>query len=122
MHKEAPKAGEAGQCANDQGRFWEYHDKLFANQKARSDDNLKAYAAELGLDVAAFSSCLDSGRYTAEIEADKKAGTRVGVLGTPCFFINGQYLNGARPFESFQEIIDSELKAAGSESRASAAI
>ncbi len=110
MHKEAPKAGEAGQCANDQGKFWEYHDKLFENQRALTDDKLKAYAGELGLDVTAFSSCLDSGKYTAEVEADKKAGAAVGVAGTPAFFINGQFLNGARPFDSFKELIDSELK------------
>jgi len=113
MHKEAPKAGEAAQCANDQGKFWEYHDKLFANQRALADENLKSYAADLGLDAAAFDSCLDSGKYTAEVEADKKAGAAVGVAGTPAFFINGQFLNGARPFESFKELIDSELKAKG---------
>jgi len=113
MHKEAPKAGEAAQCANDQGKFWEYHDKLFANQRALKDENLKAYAVELGLEVAAFDSCLDSGKYTAEVEEDKKAGAAVGVAGTPAFFVNGQFLNGARPFDSFKELIDAELQAKG---------
>tara|TARA_Y100001968_G_scaffold313639_1_gene338038 strand:+ start:2056 stop:3213 length:1158 start_codon:yes stop_codon:yes gene_type:complete len=113
MHKEAPQAGAAAQCANDQGKFWEYHDKLFANQRALEDDKLKGYAAELGLDSAAFDSCLESGKYLAEVEEDKKAGAAVGVAGTPAFFINGQFLNGARPFESFKELIDSELKAKG---------
>ena len=113
MHKEAPKAGEAAQCANDQGKFWEYHDKLFANQRALADENLKAYAVDLGLDAAAFDSCLDAGKYTAEVEADKKAGAAVGVAGTPAFFVNGQFLNGARPFESFKELIDAELQAKG---------
>jgi len=113
MHKEAPKAGEAAQCANDQSKFWEYHDKLFANQRALKDEDLKGYAVDLGLEVAAFNSCLDSGKYTAEVEEDKKAGAAVGVAGTPAFFINGQFLNGARPFDSFKELIDSELEAKG---------
>jgi protein-disulfide isomerase len=113
MHKEAPKAGEAAQCANDQGKFWEYHDKLFANQRALANENLKSYAAELGLDAAAFDSCLDSGKYTAEVEEDKKAGAAVGVAGTPAFFVNGQFLNGARPFDAFKELIDAELQAKG---------
>ena len=113
MHKEAPKAGEAAQCANDQGKFWEYHDKLFANQRALANENLKSYASDLGLDAAAFDSCLDSGKYTAEVEADKKAGAAVGVAGTPAFFVNGQFLNGARPFDSFKELIDAELQAKG---------
>jgi len=113
MHKEAPKAHEAASCANEQSKFWEYHDLLFDNQRALALDDLKGYAAKLSLDQAKFDECLDSGRYTAEVENDKKAGAAVGVAGTPAFFINGQFLNGARPFESFKELIDAELKAKG---------
>ncbi len=113
MHKDAPKAGEAGHCAQEQGKFWEMHDLLFENQRALKPDQLKGYAGELGLDQAAFDECLDSGRYAANIEADKAAGEKVGVSGTPAFFINGQFINGARPFDSFKEVIDSELKAKG---------
>ncbi|HCP44571.1 MAG TPA: hypothetical protein DIU15_00820 [Deltaproteobacteria bacterium] len=113
MHKEAPKAHEAASCANEQGKFWEYHDVLFENQRALQIADLKGYAGNLGLDQATFDGCLDSNRYTAEVELDKKAGAAVGVSGTPAFFINGQFLNGARPFESFKELIDGELKAKG---------
>jgi len=113
MHKEAPKAHEAASCANEQGKFWEYHDMLFENQRALALADLKSYAGNLSLDQAKFDECLDSNKYTAEVEDDKKAGAAVGVAGTPAFFINGQFLNGARPFESFKELIDDELKAKG---------
>ncbi len=113
MHKEAGKAAEASHCAQEQGKFWEMHDVLFDNQRALQVDKLKGYATELGLDQAKFDECLDSGRYAANVDADKAAGEKVGVSGTPAFFINGQFLNGARPFESFKEVIDAELKAKG---------
>ena len=113
MHKDAPKAAEAAHCAQEQDKFWEMHDLMFANQRALGVDKLKGYATELGLDEAAFATCLDSGKYADAVEADKEAGARVGVSGTPAFFINGQFLNGARPFESFKEVIDAELQAKG---------
>jgi protein-disulfide isomerase len=113
MHPEAPKAGEASHCADEQGKFWEYHDKLFENQRALKDENLKAYAAELALDGDAFAKCLDSGKYADDIVKDKADGEMAGVSGTPAFFINGVFLNGARPFENFKEVIDAELKAKG---------
>ena len=113
MHAEAPKAAEASHCADEQGKFWEYHDKLFENQRALKDEDLKGYAGALGLDGAAFATCLDSGKYAADIEKDKADGELAGVSGTPAFFINGVFLNGARPFEQFKEVIDAELKAKG---------
>ncbi len=113
MHKEAGKASEAGHCATDQGKFWEMHDLMFENQRGLQVDKLKGYAVEVGLDATAFNECLDSGKYADRVEANKAAGEKVGVSGTPAFFINGQFLNGARPFESFQEVIDGELKAKG---------
>ncbi len=113
MHPEAPKAGEASHCADEQGKFWEYHDKLFENQRALKDEDLKSYAGTLGLDAAAFATCLDSGKYAEDIEKDKADGEMAGVSGTPAFFINGVFLNGARPFEQFKEVIDAELKAKG---------
>ena len=113
MHAEAPKAAEASHCADEQGKFWEFHDKLFENQRALKVDALKGYAGELGLDGAAFATCLDSGKYAADIEKDKADGEVAGVSGTPAFFINGVFLNGARPFEQFKEVIDAELKAKG---------
>lgn len=110
MHKEAPRAGEASYCAQDQGKFWEYHDVLFQNQRAQKDDDLKKYATEAGLDAAAFETCLTSNKYKERVDNDKKSGEMVGVSGTPAFFINGVFVNGARPFEAFAEVIDDEIK------------
>jgi len=113
MHKEAPKASEAGHCANEQGKFWEMHDVMFQNQRALQVDLLKGYAGGIGVDQAKFDECLDSGRHAATVEADTKAGAAVGVRGTPAFFVNGQFLNGAQPFENFKKLIDAELEAKG---------
>ena len=110
MHKEAPRAGEASYCAQDQGKFWEYHDVLFENQRAQKDEDLKKYAAQAGLDAAAFDACLTANKYADRVEADKKSGEMFGVSGTPAFFINGVFVNGARPFEAFAEVIDEEIK------------
>ena len=109
MHKEAPRAGAASYCAQDQGKFWEYHDVLFENQRAQTDDDLKKYAAETGLEAAAFEACLSSDKYMDRVESDRKSGEMVGVSGTPAFFINGVFVNGARPFEAFAEVIDDEI-------------
>ncbi len=113
MHADAPKASEASHCAHEQGKFWEYHDLLFANQKALKNENLKSYAAQLGLDSDAFATCLDSGKWAKDVAEDMADGQAVSVSGTPAFFINGQFLNGARPFDQFKELIDGELKAKG---------
>lgn len=113
FHNNAAMASQAGQCAHDQGKFWEYHDKLFANQKALEVDSLKKYAAELGLDADKFNACLDSGSQKAKVDADVERGTASGVRGTPAFFINGRFLSGAQPFAAFQAIIDEELDLAG---------
>lgn len=109
FHKEAPKAHEASMCADDQGKFWEYHDELFRNQKALQPEQLKGYAKKLGLDAAKFDACLDSGKYKPAVDKDLADGQKLGVSGTPAFFINGVPLSGAQPFEQFQQIIDEEL-------------
>jgi len=109
MHDRAKPAAEAAQCANEQGKFWEYHDKVFANQRAISDDDLKKYATELGLNVETFSACYSSGKFRADVEKDAAEGAKVGVKGTPAFFVNGRFLSGAQPFEAFKTIIDDEL-------------
>ncbi len=109
MHKDAPRAGAAGYCAQDQGKFWEFHDVLFENQRAQTDDDLKKYAAEVGLAAADFEACLTSNKYAERVEADRLSGEMVGVSGTPAFFINGVFVNGARPFEAFAEVIDEEI-------------
>ncbi|WP_338865039.1 thioredoxin domain-containing protein [Myxococcus stipitatus] len=111
FHKEAQKAAEASLCAADQGKFWEMHDKLFASQSALQVEHLKTYAGELGLDKAKFDKCLDSGEKAATVKSDMADGQKVGVTGTPAFFINGIMLSGAQPPEEFKSIIDAELKA-----------
>lgn len=112
---ESQWAAEAAECAFEQGKFWEYHDKLFSNQRgenegAFSKDNLKRFAAELGLDTKAFNSCLDSGKYAEEVQEDTDEGKKMGVTGTPTFFINGQLVSGAQPFSVVKQIIEEELK------------
>jgi protein-disulfide isomerase len=113
FHKEAQKAAEAAQCAGEQDRFWDYHDRLFANQQALRVDQLKAHALNLGLDGDAFAACLDSGKFASEVQADFRDGSQAGVSGTPAFFINGRFLNGAQPLEAFLSVIDQELERAG---------
>ena len=113
FHPFAQKAAEASLCANDQGKFWELHDAMFANQQALGVDQLKAKAAELKLDSGKFNACLDSGKHVAAIESDKREGEAVGVTGTPGMFINGRFLNGAVPLEPIAAIIDDELRRKG---------
>jgi len=111
FHANARPAAEAAHCANDQGKFWEYHGTLFNNQSALAAADLKRYAGELGLDQGKFDSCLDDGTFKDEVEKDFVDGGNVGVDGTPAFFINGRMLSGAQPFEQFKAIIDEELSA-----------
>jgi protein-disulfide isomerase len=109
FHKNAQKAAEAAGCAGEQGKFWEYHDKLFANQRALAPANLDQYATELGLDTTKFKACLDSGQRAPEVAADMKSGQALGVTGTPAAFVNGRFVNGAQPLDAFAKIIDDEL-------------
>ncbi len=109
FHPMAEKAAEAGACAHDQGKFWEMHDKMFSDQAKLLVPDLKASAKGLGLDMAKFEKCLDSGEKKALVDADQKAGADSGVQGTPAFFVNGVFINGAVPYEQFKEAIDREL-------------
>jgi protein-disulfide isomerase len=111
LHPQAGKAAEAGRCAREQNKFWEYHDKLFAGGPDASPETLKKLASEAGLDVSAFEGCLASGKHKAAIQADLDQGSKLGLTGTPAFFINGRPLSGAQPVEAFVQIIDEELKA-----------
>ena len=113
MHPQARPASEAANCANAQGKFWEYHAKLFANQGALGEDKLKEYAKDVGLDAAKFEQCLATKPFKAAIDKDVADGEKVGVNGTPAFFINGRMLSGAQPFDKFKEVIDEELTAKG---------
>jgi protein-disulfide isomerase len=108
-HKKAPKAAEAAHCADDQGKYWEMHDKLFAADGKLAVTELKGYAREVGLDGARFDRCLDSGDKAKVVEAHRKAGDEVGVSGTPAFFVNGRLLSGAQPLDAFRALVDKEL-------------
>lgn len=110
IHPFAAKAAEAGACANDQGKFWPMHDKLFTNQTKLAVTDLKQHATDLGLDAAAFGACLDSGQHAAEIKKSVEEGQRYGLSGTPSFFINGRLIVGAQPYDSFAQVIDEELE------------
>jgi len=109
FHPFAQKAAEAAACADEQGKFWDYHHTLFKNQQKLAVPDLKEHAATLGLDAAKFAECLDSGKMKATVDADQAEGTKAGVNGTPAFFINGVFLNGAQPFEAFDKVIKAEL-------------
>jgi len=118
IHPNAAKAAEAGACANDQGKFWPMHDRLFANQTKLAVADLKQHATELGLDATEFGTCLDSGKHAAEIKKSVEEGQRYGLSGTPSFFINGRLLVGAQPYEGFAQVIDEELERGASASAA----
>jgi protein-disulfide isomerase len=108
-HPNARPAAEAAACAAEQDKFWQYHDRLFANPTKLADPDLKRHAADLGLNTGQFDGCLDSHKQKAKVDTDLKAGEDAGVNGTPAFFINGRILSGAQPFEAFKKIIDEEL-------------
>jgi protein-disulfide isomerase len=135
-HAAAQKAAEAGECANAQGSFWQYHDLLFQNQQVLTDlltpgpdpaadlakavESLKGFAAQLGLDTAEFNDCLDSGKMASAVQADEQVATKAaqdaGLTNNfvvPSFFINGNYLGGAEPYDVFTQMIDAALAAAG---------
>jgi predicted DsbA family dithiol-disulfide isomerase len=113
IHPQAQLAAEAARCAGEQGKFWEYHDVLFT-QAALQRDMLNAQAQRLGLQMQRFDACLTAGKYRDGVEADFQAGIRAGVGGTPAFFINGVFLDGAQSQAEFERIIDAELKRKGS--------
>lgn len=112
-HPHAQKAGEASLCAHDQGKFWELHDAMFADQQNLAPDALVAKAEGIGLDVAAFRECLQSGRYADAVEEDLREGARAGVSGTPAMFVNGRLVSGAVPYEQISQVIDEELRRRG---------
>lgn len=112
---ESTWAAEAVECANEQGKFWEFHNYLYTHQGgenvgAFSKDNLKKFAKELNLDANKFDSCLDSDKYAKNVADDLAAGKEAGVNGTPGTFVNGQLVVGAQPFSAFKTLIDSELQ------------
>ncbi len=111
IHPRARPAAEAAVCVQEQGRYWDFHERLFANQRALEDADLEQYASDLGIDMAAYAACLEKPETKARVQADTEAAERAGVSGTPAFFVNGIMLSGARSEDDFAAIIDSELAA-----------
>jgi len=106
LHPDAQKAAEAGECAQDQGKFWEYHDKLYLNQNNMGTDMLVQFATELNMDTRAFEDCLESGKYADEVAQDYQDGVTAGVRGTPTFFLNGNRVPGAIPEDVLNSLIE----------------
>ncbi len=108
MHSRAEKAAEAARCASEQNKFWEFHDELF-HSKELDVDQLKAQARALKLDSEQFDKCLDSGAAAAAVDRDRKEGTRLGINGTPSFFINGHFMSGALDYATLRQAIEQQL-------------
>ena len=109
FHSYAQKAAEASECARDQGKFWDYHDMLFENQKSLDVQSLKKYAAALGIDTNKFNACLDNGDKAQAVQDDFRQGQQKGVSGTPAFFIGDTMISGAQPYENFLPLICKEI-------------
>jgi protein-disulfide isomerase len=106
LHPEARLVAEAGECAYEQERFWEFHDKAYQNQDSLSEQKVYKIAEEIGLDTKQFSDCVESGKYQEEVEGDYQDGLSVGVIGTPTFFINGNRIPGAIPYIILESLIE----------------
>jgi protein-disulfide isomerase len=109
LHPTAWKAHEAARCAEKQGKFWEYRNLLYANPPAGTSDQLTRYATQLALDLPAFKQCTDASEFKAIVQKDTAEGERLGISGTPAFFINGRLLSGSQPEAEFVRVIDEEL-------------
>ena len=116
FHEAARPAAIASLCAKEQGKFWEYRDKMFGEQEKQGQGTvafgateLKSWAAAIGMNSQQFNACLDTQKYAAKVDADTAAGAAAGVSGTPSFYINGQQVVGAQPFSTFKKIIDGLL-------------
>lgn len=111
---ESTWAAEASECANEQGKFWQYHDYLYNHQGQENSgtftkDKLEGFAGVLGLNTGQFKSCLESDKYADKVKEDFTQGQAAGVNGTPATFVNGQLLSGAQPYETFKTLIDTDL-------------
>jgi len=110
IHAQAPQAPAASEAAHRQGQFWDMHDRIFQNQRDLSADTLARYAREIGLDMGRFEEDIASAEVQKRIEDDMKQASKLGVTGTPSFFINGRYLSGAQPFPNFKRLIDAAIE------------
>jgi protein-disulfide isomerase len=120
IHPGATPAAEGAECAKEQGKFWEMHDAIFDEQEKQGSgtvqftaNDVKQWAAKIGLNTSKFNQCLDSGKYKQEVEKDIADGSAAGVTGTPAVFVNGRLIVGAQPFAAFKAVIDEELKKLG---------
>ena len=111
MHPNAQRAAEGARCAGVQGKFWEFHDLLFTKGKKIDVAQLKEHARTLNLDAARFDQCLDSNEQAAAVRADLAQAQRLGLTGTPAFFINGHFLSGAVKYNTLREIVEQQLGA-----------
>ena len=121
FHKNASKAAEAAHCAGEQGKYWEMHDQLFANQNALDPTNLSEYAKKIELDVSKFQQCLDSGKYAEAIKKEMAEGQKAGITGVPAFLMGltdpknpktikaTKKISGAQPYAEFKKTIDGLL-------------
>jgi protein-disulfide isomerase len=109
-HPRAMEAAMAARCADEQGKFWAYHDALFASSSALSTPELKAAATQLGLDSATFDACLDQHKYKSAVLADITEGEKAGAQGTPYFVIGGRSMNGPQPLSAIESAIDDQLR------------
>ena len=109
FHPEALPAATAANCADEQGKYWEFHNKVFENQQTMNSASYKLWAEELGLDTAKWETCTKDTKIRAEIQKDFNDGTAAGVQGTPAFVINGKAISGAQPFAVFSQVIEAEL-------------
>jgi len=110
IHPNAPEAHAAAEAAHRQGQFWEMHDLIFANQRQLSSSQYEKYAQQMGLDMDKFRSDMNSAGVKGKVTADQAEAAKLGITGTPSFFVNGRYLSGAQPYESFRRLIEEELK------------
>jgi protein-disulfide isomerase len=117
MHRYAGKAAEAARCAAQQGRFWDFHDVLFDNTPKFEPAQLKEHARVLKLDTARFDQCLDAGEQAATVQKDLTQGQRLGLTGTPSFFVNGHFLSGAVKYGTLREIVEQQLAASRSSAK-----
>jgi len=112
IHPQAPQAHAAAEAAHRQGKFWEMHDRIFQNQRDLSVATLEGYAQQIGLDMNQYTEDVEDDDVRQRIDDDMEQASKLGVTGTPSFFINGRYLSGAQPFENFKRVIDAALEKA----------
>jgi protein-disulfide isomerase len=109
FHPNAQSAAVAANCANAQGKYWDYFRLLFGDPRGLGGTLYPVYAREVGMDVSAFNTCVASGKYNNEIDIDMQDAQKLGVNGVPAFFVNDRFISGMQPYETFREAIEAEL-------------